>query len=155
MKVRFLRPNLKPTRPIPPVTLPEEPVSPEATLPVETPAEEAPVCEVAHHHEVAPLCTSSEEVAALSDFYSLLSDGTRLKILIALDTGEMCVCDLADTCEMTKSAVSHQLALLRKGRLVTHRREGKNVFYSLADHHVKGIIEYALQHVREPHREEL
>lgn len=141
MKVRFLRPNITRPSQIPPAVFPEEKETP-ISLPQETQAEED-----------ATLTPTAEETRALADFYSLLSDPTRLKILLSLCEGERCVCDIADTCGMTKSAVSHQLALLRQGRFVTPRREGKNVYYALADHHVKGIIAYALQHLREEESE--
>jgi len=67
----------------------------------------------------------------------------------ALDESEMCVCDLAVLLGMTKSAISHQLRSLREANLVKNRREGKNVFYSLADDHVKQIFEKGLEHIRE------
>lgn len=137
MKVRFLRPNIVRPSQIPPAVVQEEKETP-IHLPQEEPLEAGEI-----------LTPTSEETHALADFYSLLSDPTRLKILLSLFDGERCVCDIADTCGMTKSAVSHQLALLRQGRFVTPRREGKNVYYALADHHVKGIIAYALQHLRE------
>ena len=138
MKVRFLRPNIARPDRIPPAVFPEEKEI-QVTLPQEEP-------QLSQGEVLTP---TGEEIEALCDFYSLLSDPTRLKILLALSEGERFVCDIADICGMTKSAVSHQLALLRQGRLVTPRREGKNVYYALADHHVKGIIAYALQHMRE------
>lgn len=86
----------------------------------------------------------------LADFFKVFGDGTRTRILCALDTHEMCVCDLAVLLDMTKSAISHQLKSLRQANLVKYRREGKNVFYSLADDHVKGILETGLAHINEP-----
>jgi ArsR family transcriptional regulator len=85
----------------------------------------------------------------LSDFFKILGDSTRSKIVCALDAGEMCVCDLAALLNMTKSAISHQLRSLRDANLVKNRREGKVVFYSLADDHVKEIFEKGLEHIRE------
>ncbi|MDR0314652.1 MAG: metalloregulator ArsR/SmtB family transcription factor [Oscillospiraceae bacterium] len=85
----------------------------------------------------------------LADFFKVFGDSTRVKILTALDKSEMCVCDLAVLLNMTKSAVSHQLKSLRTAKLVTSRRDGKNIFYSLADDHVKDIIEKGLEHINE------
>ena len=85
----------------------------------------------------------------LSDFFKIFGDSTRLGILFALDGAELCVCDIASLLGMTKSAVSHQLKILRQNDLVRYRREGKNVIYSLADDHVRTIIEFALDHINE------
>ncbi len=85
----------------------------------------------------------------LSDFFKLLGDSTRLSILFAIDREPLCVCDIAAALSMTKSAVSHQLKVLRDGDLVRYRKEGKNVIYSLADDHVRDIIEKALEHINE------
>lgn len=85
----------------------------------------------------------------LSDFFKILGDSTRVSILFAIDGEPMCVCDIAATLGMTKSAVSHQLNVLRRSCLVTYRKVGKNVFYSLADDHVRDIIEKALEHIKE------
>ena len=85
----------------------------------------------------------------LSDFFKILGDSTRINILFAIDGEPMCVCDIADLLGMTKSAVSHQLKILRQSDLVTYKKNGKNVIYSLADDHVGDIIEKALEHIRE------
>lgn len=85
----------------------------------------------------------------LSDFYKVMGDGTRIKLLWALEESEMCVNDLAVLLNMTKSAVSHQLKILRTAKLVKSEKNGKNVYYSLNDDHVKTILEMALEHVRE------
>lgn len=85
----------------------------------------------------------------LADFFKVLGDSTRVRIMSALDTGEMCVCDLAVLLNMTKSAISHQLRSLRQANLVTYRREGKEVYYKLADDHVRDIFEKGLEHIRE------
>ncbi|MDR1629863.1 MAG: metalloregulator ArsR/SmtB family transcription factor [Oscillospiraceae bacterium] len=89
------------------------------------------------------------ELYDLSDFFKVLGDSTRAKIMWALDESEMCVCDLAVLLNMTKSAISHQLRALREANLVKNRREGKNVFYALADEHVRLIFEMGLEHIRE------
>ena len=85
----------------------------------------------------------------LGDFFKLLGDGTRIKILNALFYSEMCVCDIAALLGMTQSAISHQLRVLKQGRLVKHRKEGKSVYYSLDDEHIKHIIEQGLTHIKE------
>lgn len=85
----------------------------------------------------------------LADFFKIFGDGTRVRILLALDAGEMCVCDISETLGMSMSAVSHQLRMLREAKLVTSRREGRSVFYSLCDDHVKTVLETALEHVGE------
>ena len=85
----------------------------------------------------------------LSDFFKILGDSTRISILYAIDGEPMCVCDIADLLGMTKSAVSHQLKILRQSNLVAYKKNGKNVFYSLADDHVRDIIEKALDHIKE------
>ena len=89
------------------------------------------------------------ELYRLSDFFKVLGDSTRVSILFAIDGEPMCVCDIANLLGMTKSAVSHQLKILRQSDLVTYRKSGKNVFYSLADDHVRDIIEKALEHIKE------
>lgn len=85
----------------------------------------------------------------LSDFFKVMGDGTRIQLLWALDECEMCVGDLAVLLNMTKSAVSHQLKVLRTAKLVKTTKQGKNVYYSLDDHHIKTILEKALEHVEE------
>ncbi len=85
----------------------------------------------------------------LSDFFKILGDSTRISILFAIDGEPMCVCDIANLLGMTKSAVSHQLKILRQSDLVTYKKSGKNVFYTLADDHVRDIIEKALEHIKE------
>ena len=89
------------------------------------------------------------EIYKLSDFFKILGDPTRLRILFAIDKGALCVCDIAELLGMTKSAVSHQLGILRRSDLVTYKKMGKNTFYELADDHVRDIIERALEHIRE------
>ncbi len=89
------------------------------------------------------------ELYDLADFFKIFGDSTRMSILFAIDGEPMCVCDIAELLGMTKSAVSHQLKVLRQSDLITYRKSGKNVFYSLADSHVKDIIEKALEHIKE------
>ena len=91
----------------------------------------------------------TETLYELADFFKIFGDTTRISILFALDGEPMCVCDIAELLSMTKSAVSHQLKILRQSALVKYRKSGKNVFYSLADRHVVDIIETALLHINE------
>jgi ArsR family transcriptional regulator len=95
-----------------------------------------------------------DELYDLADFFKVLGDSTRAKIMWALDESEMCVCDLAVLLNMTKSAISHQLRSLRQANLVKYRKSGKVVFYSLSDDHVKAIFETGLEHIREGVNEE-
>ena len=85
----------------------------------------------------------------LTELFHIFGDSTRVRILYLLFASEMCVCDMAALLGLTQSAVSHQLRALKNVRLVKARREGKTVFYSLADDHVKTIINQGLEHVRE------
>lgn len=87
-----------------------------------------------------------DELAAL---YKLFGDGTRLRILTLLSEGEFCVCDLATLLCATDSAVSHQLRILKQGKLIRARREGKSIVYSLADDHVRLLLQNGLEHVNE------
>ena len=90
-----------------------------------------------------------EELYDLAELFRIFGDSTRIRILYVLFESEMCVCDIAQLLGMTQSAISHQLRLLKNARLVKARREGKTVFYALADDHVKTIIGQGLDHVRE------
>ena len=85
----------------------------------------------------------------LADFFKIFGDSTRMSILFAIDGEPLCVCDIAELLGMTKSAVSHQLKILRQSYLIKYRKSGKNVFYTLADNHVRDIIECALEHIKE------
>lgn len=88
-------------------------------------------------------------LADLADFFKLLGDSTRMKILAALIHGEMCVGTITDILEMTQSAVSHQLRILKGARLVKSRKEGKWVYYALCDEHVETIYKMGLEHIYE------
>ena len=85
----------------------------------------------------------------LAELYKIFGDSTRIKILYALFESEMCVCDIASLLNMTQSAISHQLRLLKQSKLVKYRREGKTVYYTLADDHVYTIINQGMEHVAE------
>lgn len=90
-----------------------------------------------------------EEISDLSDLFKVFGDSTRLKILFVLFESEVCVCDLAEILHMTQSAISHQLKVLKQSKLVANRREGKSIFYSLADSHVRSIIAQGRDHIEE------
>ena len=92
---------------------------------------------------------AEELMYGLADFYKVFGDATRVKILCVLLESEMCVCDIAQLLGMTQSAISHQLQVLKKSKLVKYRRQGKTVFYSLADAHVRAIIGQGMEHISE------
>lgn len=85
----------------------------------------------------------------LADLFKIFGDGTRVRILYVLMKAELCVCDLATLLGMTRSAVSHQLRLLKQARLIKSRRDGKTIFYSLADDHVATLLQQGLEHISE------
>ena len=111
-------------------------------------------CEYIHVHE-SVISTVNEKMPAevelydLADFFKVFGDTTRIKILYVLMCSEMCVCDLAQSLNMTQSAISHQLRVLKQMDLVKNRREGKTVFYSLSDGHISGILSQGLDHIKE------
>lgn len=116
--------------------------------------EHADVCEAVHHHDelveaISRLMPPEEELYNLADFFKVFADTTRIKILYVLLCQEMCVCDIADTLKMTQSAISHQLRVLKQMDLVKFRREGKTIFYSLADDHIVSILNQGLDHINE------
>ena len=111
-------------------------------------------CEQVELHEDAirtarQALTDPETVAALADLFKVLGDPTRIRILQALHDTRLCVCDIAETLGMTQSAISHQLRVLKQSKLVKFRREGKTVFYALADEHVRTIIGMGMEHLCE------
>ena len=110
-----------------------------------------PICEntVIHKEIVEEIKTKLPEEEILYDLGDFFRDSTRIKILSALFQSEMCVCDIASLFEMTQSAISHQLRVLKQGRLVKYRKSGKVVYYSLEDEHVKKIVEQGLNHIME------
>lgn len=116
--------------------------------------EDQEVCSCSIVHEAAVLRARaieapSQELSQLAELFRLYADPTRLRILDALGTGELCVCDLAAVLGMTQSAISHQLATLRHTRLVRTRKDGKVVYYALDDGHVSEIVELARTHLQE------
>ena len=92
---------------------------------------------------------SDDELYDLAELFKVFGDSTRIKILFALFESEMCVCDIANTLDMTQSAVSHQLKILKQAKLIDFRREGKSVIYKLADDHVSSIIAQGAEHILE------
>ena len=89
------------------------------------------------------------ELYDLAELFKVFGDSTRIRILFVLFEAEVCVCDLAEALSMTQSAISHQLRILKQSRLVKSRREGKSIFYSLADDHVRAIIAQGQEHIEE------
>ena len=90
-----------------------------------------------------------EQLYDLAELFKIFGDSTRVKILYALLESELCVCDIAKLMEVTQSAVSHQLRVLKNSKLVKFRREGKTVYYSLADDHVIHILDQGMEHILE------
>ena len=90
-----------------------------------------------------------EELYDLAELFKVFGDSTRIRILFVLFEAEVCVCDLAEALQMTQSAISHQLRILKQNKLVKSRREGKSIFYSLADNHVRTIIDQGREHIEE------
>ena len=118
------------------------------------PDETIECCELMYVHKdivekVREEMTDEEELYDLAELFKIFGDSTRIKILYLLFESEMCVCDIAQLLNMTQSAISHQLRALKQSKLVKYRREGKTVFYSLADGHVRTIIDQGMEHVKE------
>lgn len=112
------------------------------------------VCDVEHvHNEVVERVTvdmpDEDLLVDAAELFKIFGDSTRIRILSALTKAELCVCDICTILNMTKSAVSHQLRILRQAKLVRNKRVGKEVYYSLDDDHVYKIIELALDHLSE------
>lgn len=99
--------------------------------------------------EVRAALPDESELSALSELFKVFGDLTRIRILSVLAAREICVCDLAAVLGMTQSAISHQLRSLRNAKLIRSRRDGKTVYYSLADAHVVSILACAADHIRE------
>lgn len=111
-------------------------------------------CEATEVHEelvkiVNDKLPAEEELYDLAELFKVFGDSTRIRILFVLFEAEVCVCDLAEALHMTQSAISHQLRILKQNKLVKSRREGKSIFYSLADGHVRTIIDQGREHIEE------
>ncbi|MBD2231465.1 ArsR/SmtB family transcription factor [Phormidium tenue] len=123
------------------------------TSPIEA-TDDAPSCDASLVHldnvrQVQPEVLSTAKAQRMAEFFSALSDPHRLKLLSALAQQELCVCDLAAAVKMGESAVSHQLRVLRSQRLVTYRRQGRNVYYGLADDHIMSLYREVAEHLDE------
>jgi ArsR family transcriptional regulator, lead/cadmium/zinc/bismuth-responsive transcriptional repressor len=115
---------------------------------------EAPTCAVSAIHpdivqNIAPHLLGVEQAQQMAEFFGMLADPNRLRLLSVLAIQELCVCDLAAILGMGESAVSHQLRLLRSMRIVKYRKAGRNIYYSLADHHVVGLYRQVAEHLQE------
>ncbi len=113
-----------------------------------------PVCKVeivneAKVKEARKSLANNPRILDMAEIFKLLGESTRLKIILSLIDNELCVCDLSATTNSTVSAVSHQLRLLRNGRLVKFRKEGKMVYYSIDDDHIHKLIEQVKEHAEE------
>ena len=111
-------------------------------------------CDYIHAHDdvvqtVYEEMPDEEVLYDLAELFKVFGDSTRIKILYVLFQSEMCVCDIAQLLNMSQSAISHQLRVLKQTKLVKYRREGKTVFYSLADSHVTTILNQGLEHIEE------
>lgn len=111
-------------------------------------------CESIEIHEdllkiVNETMPDENELYDLAELFKVFGDSTRIRILYVLFEAEVCVCDLAQALNMTQSAISHQLRILKQNKLVKNRREGKSIFYSLADDHVRSIIAQGREHIEE------
>ncbi len=112
---------------------------------------ESPVCEE-HHSSITGeggLPLEVEDSQQMAEFFGVLADPTRLRLISLLSSSESCVCDLAENLSVSESAVSHQLRALRNARLVRYRKVGRQVFYSLHDHHIFELYETVREHLAE------
>ena len=112
------------------------------------------MCETTEVHEellktVRETMPEETELYDLAELFKVFGDSTRIRILFVLFEAEVCVCDLAHALGRTHSSISHQLRILKQNKLVKNRREGKSIFYSLADEHVRTIIEMGREHIEE------
>lgn len=117
--------------------------------------EDSPSCDthLVHFEEVRqvkPEIMPVDKAQQMAEFFSALADPSRLRLMSALAHRELCVCDLAAAVKISESAVSHQLRILRSQRLVKYRREGRNVYYSLADQHIVSLYQEVTEHLQEP-----
>lgn len=115
---------------------------------------ETPCCEYMHAHtdlveNINEHMPKEETLCDLAELFKVFGDTTRIKILYVLFESEMCVCDIAQLLKMSMSAISHQLRVLKQIKLVKFRKDGKTVFYSLADDHVRTMIDQGIEHICE------
>ncbi len=107
-------------------------------------------CNIIHEEVLYNTKKKLEEIKIFNDvsnFFKIIGDTTRTKILFSLDNNEMCVCDIANTLGMSKSSISHQLSVLKENGIIKSRRSGKEVYYTLDDEHVSEVFEVALEHI--------
>lgn len=117
------------------------------------------ICQECHVHKglldkAAGIMPDDEKLFNLAEFFKVFGDSTRIRIIVALLSGAMCVCDISELLGMNQSAISHQLRLLKTNRLVKSRREGKSIIYSLDDDHVASILFQGLRHMEHLGEEE-
>lgn len=108
-------------------------------------------CNVIHEESVNETIKNmidDDMLFEIGDFFKILGDSTRVKILFAIDNNRLCVCDIANVLKMSKSAISHQLKLLKEYKIVKSEKIGKEVFYELDDEHVKSVFEIAISHIK-------
>ena len=115
---------------------------------------EVECCEFMHAHDeiverVQKEMPGEDTLYDLTELFRIFGDSTRIRILYVLFESEMCVCDIAQLLGMTQSAISHQLRSLKQSKLVKYRREGKQVYYALADGHVRTILDQGIEHISE------
>ena len=111
-------------------------------------------CEEVHIHskfvkDIENMMPDEDRLVDLAELFKVFGDSTRIRILYALFESEMCVCDIAESLNMTQSAISHQLKILKQSKLVGNRREGKSIIYFLADDHVRTILGQGMNHILE------
>ncbi|MBD9158786.1 MAG: ArsR family transcriptional regulator [Clostridiales bacterium] len=107
-------------------------------------------CNIIHENIVKDTLSKMPEddlFNKLAEFFKILGDTTRAKILFALDQNEMCVCDIANVLRMSKSSISHQLGTLRRMNIVKCRKQGKEVYYTIDDDHVQKLFELGIEHI--------
>lgn len=112
------------------------------------------ICDYIHIHQdivdkVNGSMPQEEVLFDLAEFFKVFADSTRIKILYVLLQSEMCVCDIGHILNISQSAVSHQLRMLKQMRLVKYRKEGKSTFYSLSDRHIEQILSQGIEHIAE------
>ena len=100
-------------------------------------------------HNIKDKILSDDELIDLSEFFKIFGDSTRIKIINVLINGEVCVCDIAYILNMTHSAISHQLKILKQSKIVRYRKVGKMVYYSLDDSHITEIFNKGVEHIEE------
>jgi DNA-binding transcriptional ArsR family regulator len=117
--------------------------------PEDAPSCDEPIVHLEQVRQVQPEIMPLDKAQLMAEFFSVLADPNRLRLISALAHQELCVCDLAAAVKVSESAVSHQLRILRSQRLVKYRREGRNIYYSLADDHIVSLYQQVSEHLNE------